>query len=231
MKERSLSTKMERRLVNMNLLSRKNIYRFFISALVAGLFFCLLNYLVVNKYQAKIFTEVTEVPARLVALVLGAGLRKDGSPSTVLEDRVRTAVDLYQAGKVEKILMSGDNGSIYYDEVTVMKKMAVEMGVPKEAVALDYAGFRTYDSCYRAHDVFELNNIILITQDFHLPRALYLCNKLGVAAIGVPADRHVYVKQNLWQVREAIARFFAFFEVNIFRHQPKFLGPKESIWD
>lgn len=210
----------------------KNNYRqFLIIFLGITIVFIAANYLVANKYQTKIYSKINAAPSREVAVVLGAGLRRDGSPSMVLEDRVRTAVDLYNLGKVKKILMSGDNGSVYYDEVTAMKKLAVDMGLPAEDIDLDYAGFRTYDSCYRAHEVFELNNIILISQDFHLPRALYLCNKLGVEAIGVPADRHVYVKQRLWRIREALARFFAFFEANIFRHQPKFLGPKESVWD
>ena len=116
-------------------------------------------------------------PAAPAAIVFGAGLWRDGSPSPVLQDRVATAADLYFSGKVKKILMSGDNRFIYYNEPGAMKKFALSLGVPEEDIVLDYAGRRTYDTCYRARAIFGLKEAILVTQSFHLPRALILCRR------------------------------------------------------
>src|SRR5687767_523023 len=127
------------------------------------------------------------LPERHVALVLGAGLNQEGKPSAFLYDRVATAVDLYKTGKVKKLLMSGDNGEVDYNEVEAMRVAAVGLGVPDGDIVLDYAGFNTWDSCFRARDVFSQRDIIVVTQKFHLPRAIYACRHLGVRAIGVAA--------------------------------------------
>lgn len=128
-----------------------------------------------------------EVPARPVALVFGARVFSSGRLSPMLADRVRTAVQLYEAGKVEKLLLTGDNSVTHYNEPEAMRRYALSLGVPDEALVLDYAGFRTYDSCYRARDIFQVESAILVTQDFHLPRALLLCSELGIDAVGVVA--------------------------------------------
>ncbi|HYP19563.1 MAG TPA: ElyC/SanA/YdcF family protein, partial [Chloroflexia bacterium] len=119
-----------------------------------------------------------KLPRNHVALVFGAGLRPDGGPSAILEDRVATAADLYKAGKVDKLLMTGDNSQVDYNEVEAMRKAAVSQGVADRDIVLDYAGFNTWDSCYRAREVFSLKEATLVTQRFHLPRALHACNYL-----------------------------------------------------
>jgi len=170
-------------------------------------------------------------PQGRVAIVFGAGLWRDGSPSPVLRDRVATAAELYFAGKVEKLLMSGDNSSVHHDEPGAMRDYALSLGVPEEDIVLDYAGRRTYDTCYRAREIFNISSAILVTQGFHLPRALYTCNTLGVNAIGVPADLRQYRQASLafWNLRETIATVVALWEVHISHPQP-ILGNPEPIF-
>lgn len=171
-----------------------------------------------------------QAPARRIAIVFGAGLWQDGSPTPVLRDRVATAVDLYQAGKVEKLLMSGDNRFVHYNEPAAMRDYALGLGVPSEDIVLDYAGRRTYDTCYRAKEIFGVDQAILVTQRFHLARALYICQVLGVDALGVPADRRAYSRRALiyWNAREFIAAFSALWDVHIIQPLPV-LGEYEPI--
>lgn len=172
----------------------------------------------------------SDSPSAPVAIVFGAGLRRDGSPTPVLRDRVETAVELYRLGKVQKILMSGDNRFLNYNEPGAMAAYAAELGVPQEDIALDYAGRRTYDTCYRARDIFNIQNALLITQSFHLPRAIYTCNALGVSAVGVSADRRVYHINSLafWTLREMPATLVALWELWVSRPIPV-LGEPEPI--
>src|SRR5512140_2059301 len=160
------------------------------SALVLGLLgifgFLLPRSILVLYARPRIFS-IKDVMPRRVAIVFGAGLWRDGTPTPVLRDRVQTAANLYFSGKVEKLLMSGDNRFVNYNEPEAMRQYAIKLGVPDKDIVLDYAGRRTYDTCYRARDIFRVDSVILVTQDFHLPRALYLCNMLGVEAVGVPA--------------------------------------------
>jgi SanA protein len=138
--------------------------------------------------RAQIVT-LQDAPARPVAIIFGALVFNNERPSHMLADRVATGAALYHAGKVEALLMTGDNSRPDYNEPEVMRQHALRLGVPDEAIVLDYAGFRTYDSCYRARDIFQVEAAILVTQEFHLPRALLTCNGLGIDAVGVPADR------------------------------------------
>jgi SanA protein len=138
-------------------------------------------------YRADIYTAET-VPAKRVAIVFGARVYPNERLSAMLADRVATGVGLYRAGKVDVLLMTGDNSSIDYNEPDTMKARALALGVPEDAIVVDYAGRRTYDSCYRARHIFQLEEAILVTQNFHLDRALLLCNALGVKAVGVGAD-------------------------------------------
>jgi SanA protein len=190
-----------------------------ISRLVTGLY-----------ARPKIFTA-KNVPSRRVAIVFGAGLWRNGSATPVLIDRVTTAANLYLSGKVEKLLMSGDNRFVDYNEPSVMRALALSLGVPDGAIVLDYAGRRTYDTCYRAKAIFEVSAAILVTQGFHLPRAIYLCNKLGVDSIGVDADLRTYRKFSLlyWNARELLATVSALWDVNI-GHPVPVLGDKEPIF-
>jgi vancomycin permeability regulator SanA len=177
-------------------------------------------------------TYLTEnVPGSPAAVVLGAGLNRDGTPGLVLQDRVRTAVELYFSGRVQKILMSGDNTSRNYDEPNAMKDFAIELGVPEEDIALDFAGIRTYDSCYRAKAIFGLEKMIVVTQAYHLPRALFLCNAFDIEADGVPADDAHYRRSSytFWWVREILASLKAYWDVYIGHPQP-ILGQPEPLF-
>jgi SanA protein len=180
--------------------------------------------------QGHIYT-VEDVPTERAAIVFGAGLYRDGSPTPVLRDRVQAASELYFQGKVEKLLMSGDNRFEDYDEPTAMKNYALELDIPDEAIVLDYAGRRTYDTCYRAKEIFGLENAILVTQEFHLPRALYLCNTLGVESNGISADLRYYLKRSrfFWNLRESFATLTALWDVHITRPLPV-LGEFEPIF-
>ena len=172
--------------------------------------------------------EVQEAPA---ALVLGAGLNRDGSPGVVLQDRVRTAVELYDRGRVHKLLMSGDNSTEFYNEPGAMREFAISLGVPEEYIVLDYAGRRTYDSCYRANAIFGLDRVIVITQAFHLPRALFLCNAFTMDADGVAADDADYRLRyyTFWWVREILATINAYWDVYISAPE-LILGEPEPIF-
>lgn len=170
-------------------------------------------------------------PQGKTAIVFGAGLYRDGTPSAVLRDRVQTAVELYKAGKVEKILMSGDNSTLSYNEPGAMQKYAIQLGVPEEAIVLDYAGRRTYDTCYRAKSIFGVNEALLVTQDYHLPRALFICNALGLKTIGISADRRNYRLGTYfyWRLREIPATFTSFLDLFIWKPKP-ILGNPEPIY-
>lgn len=142
-----------------------------------------------SAWQAhdNIYT-LESVPERPVAIIFGAQIYSSGRLSAMLADRVAMGAKLYQQGKVRALLLTGDNSEVSYNEPEAMRQYALRLGVPDDAIVLDYAGFRTYDSCYRARDIFQVSGATLVTQDFHLDRALLVCNALGVDSVGVAAD-------------------------------------------
>jgi len=146
----------------------------------------------------------------------------------MLADRVETAVELYVQGKVKKILMTGDHGWDSYDEVNSMRKYARSRGIPDTDIFMDHAGFCTYDSMFRAREVFQVDSAVIVTQNFHLPRAVYIARELGIPAVGLSADRHIYAGAGAYAWREIPARVKAFAQV-IFDDKPRFLGPVISI--
>jgi SanA protein len=166
-----------------------------------------------SRYEGRILVRVEDVPEKPVALVFGAGYWPDGTPSDVMKDRVEAAVDLYRAGRVRKVLFSGDNRFIDYNEPGKMREYALSLGLPAEAIALDYAGRRTYDTCYRARDVFGLHEVVLVTQRYHLPRALYICERLGLNAVGYAADHRPYVYIRQYWLREIPALWVAWWQL------------------
>ena len=182
------------------------------------------------KTQSRIYRSAADAPPAPVAIVFGAGLYRDGSATPVLADRVAAAVDLYRAGKVKKLILTGDNRFPEYNEPAAMMSLALSLGVPEEDLVPDYAGRRTYDSCYRARFVFDVKQAILVSQAFHLPRAVYLCDQLGIESVGVSADRRTYrlSSQILWALREWPACLFAVLETQITHPQPV-LGPLTPI--
>ena len=155
-------------------------------------------------------------------IVLGAGIWGD-KPSPMLEDRLKEAISLYNQNISSKIIMSGDHGKEDYDEVNIMKEYAIEQGVKSEDIFMDHAGFSTYESMYRAKEVFEANKVVIVTQKYHLYRALYIAKQLGIEAYGVNSDPRKYVGEIYREAREIIARDKDFIKC-IFKPQPKYLG-------
>lgn len=153
-------------------------------------------------------------------VVLGAGVRGD-APSDVLRDRLETALALFRAGRAPKLLLTGDHGRVDYDEVGTMKRWLSQHGVPDGAMVLDHAGFDTYSSIVRAHDVFGVDRAIVVTQQFHLPRALWIARSVGIDAEGVAADRREYVGATWFQLREVLSRTKAWLDVAVGR-KPRF---------
>ena len=199
-----------------------------LAALAAGTVF-VPDIIVVSSAKDRIITadEAAELENTDCVLVLGAGVR-DGNPTPMLRDRLITGISLYKSGAAPKIIMSGDHGREDYDEVNVMKSYAVENGVPDSDVFMDHAGFSTYDSVYRAKAVFEADSIIIVTQKYHLYRALYIAERLGVNAVGVSADLDDYSGQLKRDLREIAARDKDFFSC-LFKPEPKYLGEKIPV--
>ena len=175
--------------------------------------------------------ENINIPLRPVAIVYGAEVKRDGTPSAVLRDRVETAVALYKDGKVQKLLMSGDNRFVDYNEPEAMRQYALTLGMPDSDIVLDYAGRRTYDTCYRAKEIFGVNSAVLVTQGFHLPRALFLCKAFGIDVVGVKAENYYYLKRSrlLWNTREILASVQSVWDVYLFKPLPV-LGEPEPIF-
>jgi SanA protein len=200
-------------------------------AAMLGLLALILPRLITSFYSITRIYKADNAPTDRVAIVFGAGLRRDGTPTAILRDRVETAAQLYFSGKAQKLLMSGDNRFVNYNEPEAMRQYALSLGVPDADIVLDYAGRRTYDTCYRAKAIFGLESALLVTQSFHLPRALFLCNALGVKASGVEADNFYYLKRSrlIWNVRELFATLTAFVDVYISKPLPA-LGEPQPIF-
>lgn len=207
------------------------ILKFSSVAAVLTLLLATLPRLITALHASARIDSIEDAPSKPVAIVFGAGLTRDGRPTRVLRDRVETAVELYFARKVEKLLMSGDNSFEAYNEPQAMKGYALALGVPERDIVLDYAGKRTYDTCYRAKEIFGVDQALLVTQSFHLPRALYTCNQLGVDASGVAAQNHYFLKRSraYWNLRELIATPVALWEVHVSQPLP-ILGNPEPIF-
>lgn len=149
--------------------------------------------------------EISRIEPECI-MVLGASVHPDGTPSPMLEDRLETGIELYNRGVAPKLLLTGDNGQIEYNEVEAMKNYAVNAGVPEEDIFLDHAGFSTYDSVYRASYVFGVESMVVVTQEYHLYRTLHGCKKMGIEAVGIGADQEVYAGQEYREIREVLAR-------------------------
>ena len=162
-------------------------------------------------------------------LVLGCGVHDDGTPSHMLEDRLKRGLELYQLGAAPKLLMSGDHGRQGYDEVATMKTFVLEQGVASSDVFMDHAGFSTYESMYRARDVFQVKKLIIISQGYHLYRSVYIARQLGMEAYGVAADYRSYSGQPVRDVREILARVKDVFTC-IFQPEPTYLGDPIPIF-
>ncbi len=183
------------------------------------------NLVIPLSARGHIVRSPEEAPAAPVAIVLGARVYSSGAPSAMLADRLETAVQLYRSGKVQKLLLSGDHGQTTYDEVNAMLAYVRERGVADEDAFTDHAGFSTYETMYRARDVFQVESALIVTQEFHLPRAVYTARSLGLDAVGVTADLRPYAEEDRLLVRDWLARVKAFVQLHVTKPEPRYLGP------
>ena len=189
-----------------------------------------MNFYVKNATKDRILSieDVSKLENVYCILVLGCYVKPDGVPSDMLRDRLETGLSVYETDVTDKILMSGDHGQKEYDEVNVMKNYAVERGVLSSDVFCDHAGFSTYESVYRAKEIFGADKIIIVTQKYHLHRALYTAEALGIEAYGVSADLDIYAGQWMRDVREILARNKDFLTA-VFKPEPTYLGDSIPI--
>jgi vancomycin permeability regulator SanA len=220
---------------------KKALFIILILLLLAGALAAATNYYVIKSGEKHIVatvdssdlsldkTTIREMQDRRpdCILVLGAAVRGD-TPSKMLQDRLDVAIALYEAGVAGKLLLSGDNGQVYYNEVVVMQNYVLDAGVPAEDVFLDYAGFSTYESMYRARDVFLVENAVVVTQKYHLYRALQIGRALGLDVVGVASDQETYSGQDYRDLREIAARIKDVFQ-SILQTKPTYLGPEIPI--
>ncbi len=187
------------------------------------------NYTINSYAEGKTFSSVDEIPKNKVGIVLGTSKRlRDGHPNAYYGNRIIAAVKLFEANKIDYVLVSGDNGTIYYNEPTTMKKDLVSAGIPENRIFLDYAGFRTLDSMVRAKEVFGLDSATVISQKFHNERAIYIAEKKGLTAIGFNATDVSLESGFKVQFREYFARVKVFLDLAL-KTQPKFYGDKIFI--
>ncbi len=202
----------------------KFVRRVIIGVLVILIFlFAISPLLILEHGKNNIYPESSDIPHCEVAIVFGAGIKDDGTPSDALKDRLITAAELYNAGTVDKILVSGDNRFENYNEPEAMYDYLVDTeGVASNDIAIDYAGRRTYDTCVRANELWGVEEAILISQGYHLPRAIFTCEALGIDSVGYSATRQGYVFSDYYKVREVLAIYKAVIDVYIW--EPTYVG-------
>ncbi len=215
-------------------LTKKLLIRIFVICCFIGIV-CAFSVIGIDIYMRKSVEDqilTTEAAAELedvdCILVLGCGVREDGSPSHMLRDRLNRSVELYESEVAPKLLMSGDHGRISYNEVAVMKDFAIEIGIASEDIFMDHAGFSTYESMYRAKEVFGADKVVIVTQGYHMYRAIYVAEKLGLEAYGVTSDYNVYVGQAVRDAREVLARAKDFV-TTVLKPEPTYLGEEISL--
>lgn len=209
----------------MKSLIRFNSKKIYIGIVMAVLLYLLLAPLVVYmNYRKSVFKDISEVQKTAIGIVLGAGVTPNGEPRDMLQDRLDLAADMYTDGVIDKILLTGDNREENYNEPAAMFNYLVDKReVPEIDIVLDYAGRRTYDSCARANEIFELDNAILISQGYHLPRSIFLCDHLGVSATGISATLHnKYDGEMFFKLREFFAIHKAIWDVYVV--SPSYVG-------
>ncbi|PUV24998.1 SanA/YdcF family protein [Sphingobacterium athyrii] len=206
---------------------KKFLLSFIILCLIALFVVLVTNSNVTAETENLIFTELKDVPKTKVAIIFGAGINGD-QPSRYLKDRLDAGISLYKNNKVDKILLSGDNGRDEYDELTVMKLYCQKNGVDTTKIYIDYAGFDSYSTMYRAKHVFYVDTAILVSQKYHLNRCIYLGDKLGIKSFGYSADRGVYPGYKYYASREKLSVSKAVLDV-IRNRRPKYLGEPVDI--
>jgi SanA protein len=196
-------------------------------AVLAGVaVFVVANAAMISGEGRYMYASVSDVPERPVIIVLGAAVLRSGQLSAVFLDRANAAIVAYQMGKGKKILVSGDNGTPEHNEVDPARKYLISQGIPEADIYLDHAGFDTYSTMYRAHEIFGVTSAIIVTQSYHLPRSLFVAHMLGIDAVGYRSDNVHLLARN--EMRESLARIKALWDVAVHR-TPKYLGEKIPI--
>lgn len=179
----------------------------------------------VRSYGDKYILDLNDLPKNNNAIiVLGAGVRSDGTPSDILADRLETSIEAYNSGLGDTFVLSGDHGREDYNEVGAMKKYILKNDIDEKVIFMDHAGFSTYDTMYRAKEIFKVDKAIIVTNEYHLPRALYIARKMGIDAYGLKSDKREYQLMDSYKKRELLAQLKDFVYVNILKPEPKFLG-------
>lgn len=186
------------------------------------------NFMVIRKSRNYIYDSIKEVPACYTAIVLGAKVYNSGYPSAFLKDRMDVAIDLYHQQKIKRFLLSGDHGQVNYDEVNNMKNYLLKQGVDTCDIFLDHAGFDTYSTMVRAKKIFQVNDAIIVSQEFHLSRAVYIARSIGLNAYGIKSDKQKYPSVGRLMIRELLANVKAFSAL-LFNKKPRFLGDQIPI--
>jgi SanA protein len=186
------------------------------------------NVVVFKRSKKYLYDKVIEVPKCYTAIVLGAKVSTKGVPSDYLQDRLDIAIELYRNNKIARFLLSGDHGQRSYDEVNSMKAYLIEHGINTVDIFLDHAGFDTYNSMVRAKKIFQVKDAIVVSQEFHLPRAVFIARSKGIEAYGIKADKREYAALKSLKIREVLANVKAFAEVTI-NKKPKYLGDQIPI--
>lgn len=188
----------------------------------------LIPILTLNYGKNKIYTDISDIKGYEIAIVFGAGLKPDGTPNDMLKDRLDTATELYNEGKIEKILLSGDNSLVEYNEPQAMYDYLVfTKEIPPENVVRDFAGLRTYDTCARAKNIWKIDKAILISQGYHLSRAIFTCNTLGVQSTGYSATKDIYIGETYYKIREILAIHKAVLDLYILH--PGYIGGEVEV--
>ena len=200
-------------------------------ALTGAIATLVINLIMVKGMEKYVYTDINQLPSRTAVMVLGAQTHGINL-SPILQDRVNGGIAVFRSGKGQKLLLSGDHGEPFYDEVTAMRLYVVSHAedIPHEHIFMDYAGFSTWDSMYRARDIFEVDGLIIVTQGFHISRAVCMARSLGIDAVGYAVDEERFRGRSLrtWQFREYFARVKALHSI-VFRIRPKFLGDRIPI--
>ena len=209
----------------------KNILKYiFTLSLVFAVFFIVIQVYVDSYARPYVFTSKEKIPQCQAVMVLGASVYSDGTPSPILKESLLHAYEMYKEKKAEKIIVSGDHGTQNYDEVNTMKNYLLELGVNDEDIFMDHAGFDTYDSMYRAKEIFKVSSLIVSTQDFHIKRAVYIANKLGIKAYGYPCEDKEKYNMTYLNARESLAKVKAVIETDILKRKSKYQGEEIPIW-
>lgn len=178
----------------------------------------------VKSFAKPYIKSINELPSSEAILVLGALVHPNGDVSGILHDRLETAKEVYDTNTSLKVIVSGDHGTKEYDEVHAMKQYLMDKSLKSESIFMDHAGFNTYESMFRAKEIFQANRLIIVTQEYHLSRAIYIARKMGIDAYGVPADKMAYRAIKKYEAREILARNKDFVNVNFTKPNPTYLG-------